>query len=113
MGRLSIRFSVFFCVYVCVAASVVSRTARAFQMGTVMYGISGRIYDEQGQQTVRGVEVTLREPSGAMRAQIQSDDNGRFDFGNVTRGNYEIVTSASGYDLYRASVNVGGGGTRG
>ena len=113
MGRLSIRISVFYCVYVCISACVVTRTAFALQMGTEMYGISGRVYDEQSQLTVRGVEVTLREPSGAMRAQIQSDDNGRFDFGNVNRGNYEIVASASGYELYSVSVSVGGGATRG
>ncbi|MGH9744770.1 MAG: carboxypeptidase regulatory-like domain-containing protein [Candidatus Acidiferrales bacterium] len=82
-------------------------------MGTELYGISGRVYDEQSQQSMRGVELTLREPGGVMRAQIQTDDFGRFDFGSVSRGAYEIVARATGYDLFSTQVNVGGGATRG
>jgi tetratricopeptide (TPR) repeat protein len=113
MGRLSVRFRVCFCACVCLTVLVFPRCVSGLQMGIDVYGISGRVYDAQTEQSVRGVELTLREPGGAIRAQIQTGGSGHFEFGNVSRGDYEIVARATGYDLFSMSLTVGGGATRG
>ncbi|MGA8143827.1 MAG: carboxypeptidase regulatory-like domain-containing protein [Candidatus Acidiferrales bacterium] len=82
-------------------------------MGSDQYSISGRVFDEQTQQSASHVEVTLREPGGVMRAQVITNESGRFDFGSVSRGSYEIAASATGYEPSSTSVSVGGGATRG
>jgi tetratricopeptide (TPR) repeat protein len=113
MQWLSNRFFVPFCWCVCLAALTVPRCASGFQFGKEMFGISGRAYDEQTQQTLTRVEVTLRGASGVMQAQMVTNESGRFDFSGPARGNYQLEARMNGYEPYSSAINVGGGETRG
>ncbi len=84
-----------------------------FQFGKVLSGISGRAYDEQTQQVLSRVEVTLRGASGVMQAQMVTNTSGRFDFDNLARGSYELEARMTGYEPYNTAVSVGGGENRG
>ena len=113
MHWLSNRFFVSFCWCVCVVTFAVPRYTSAFQFGKEMFGISGRAYDEQTQQILSRVEVTLRGASGVMQAQVVTNESGRFDFSGLARGNYQLEARMSGYEPYSSAISVGGGETRG
>jgi len=113
MGRLSVRFCICCCLCLCLVRLAVPSSAGAFQFGTDLYGISGRVCDEQTQQAISRVEVTLREPGGVMREQVVTNESGRFDFGSINHGSYEITASAAGYESASTSVAVGRGSARG
>jgi tetratricopeptide (TPR) repeat protein len=113
MRWLSNRFFVPFCWCVCLAAFPVPRCASGFQFGKEMFGISGRAYDEQSQQVLSHVEVTLRGASGVMQAQVLTNESGRFDFSSLARGNYQLEARMNGYEPYSSAISVGGGETRG
>ena len=113
MHRLSNRFFVLFCWCVCILPFAVPRCARGFQFGKELSGISGRAYDEQTQQILSRVEVTLRGAGGMMQAQVVTNESGRFNFGNLARGDYQIEARMNGYQPYSAAVNVGGGESQG
>ena len=113
MQWLSNRFFVPFCWCVCLATFAAPRCASAFQFGKEMFGVSGRAYDEQTQQILSGVEVTLRGASGVMQAQVVTNESGRFDFSGLARGNYQIEARMNGYEPYSSAISVGGGETRG
>jgi tetratricopeptide (TPR) repeat protein len=113
MQWLSNRFFVPFCWCVCLAALTVPRGADGFQFGKEMFGVSGRAYDEQTQQILPRVEVTLRGASGVMQAQVVTNESGRFDFSGLARGNYQLEARMNGYEPYSSAINVGGGETRG
>lgn len=78
-----------------------------------MFGVSGRAYDEQTQQILSRVEVTLRGASGVMQAQVVTNESGRFDFSGLARGNYRLEARMNGYEPYSSAISVGGGETRG
>jgi tetratricopeptide (TPR) repeat protein len=113
MHWLSNRFFVPFCWCVCVVIFAVPRCASGFQFGKELSGIFGRAYDEQTQQILSRVEVTLRGSGGMMQAQVVTNESGRFDFGNLVRGDYQIEARMNGYQPYSAAVNVGGGESQG
>jgi tetratricopeptide (TPR) repeat protein len=113
MHRLSNRFFVLFWWCVCILPLAIPRYASGFQFGKELSGISGRAYDEQTQQILSRVEVTLRGVGGMMQAQVVTNESGRFDFGNLARGDYQIEARMSGYQPYSAPVNVGGGESQG
>ena len=113
MGRLSIRIPVCFCLCACITALAVPRSARALQTRSDLYGISGRVWDEQTQKPASHASLTLRGAGGVLLSQMTTDDSGRFDFGNVSRGNYELSATATGYEPYSTAVSVGAGATRG
>ena len=113
MQWLSNRFIVSFCWCVCIVTLAVPRCASGFQFGKELFGISGRAYDEQTQQILSRVEVTLRGASGVMQAQMVTNESGRFDFSNLARGNYQIEARMTGYEPYSTAVSVGAGENRG
>jgi tetratricopeptide (TPR) repeat protein len=113
MHRLSNRFFVSFCSCVCILTFAVPRCASGFQFGKELSGISGRAYDEQTQQILSRVEVTLRNAGGMMQSQVVTNDSGRFEFGNLARGDYQIEARMDGYQPYSTAVNVGGGESQG
>jgi tetratricopeptide (TPR) repeat protein len=113
MHWLSNRFFVSFCWCVCILPFAAPRYASGFQFGKELSGISGRAYDEETQQILSRVEVTLRGAGGIMQAQVVTNESGRFDFANLARGNYQIEAKMSGYELFSTAVNVGGGGGQG
>jgi len=113
MHWLSNRFFVSFCWCVCTLTFAVPPCASGFQFGKEMSGISGRAYDEQTHQILSRVEVTLRGASGVMQSQVVTNESGRFDFGNVARGSYEIEARVSGYERYTTTISVGGGESQG
>ncbi|HEY2108922.1 MAG TPA: carboxypeptidase regulatory-like domain-containing protein [Candidatus Acidoferrales bacterium] len=113
MQWLSNRFFVPFCWCVCLATLAAPRCAGGFQFGKETFGISGRAYDEQTQQVLSRVEVTLRGASGVMQAQVVTNESGRFDFSALARGNYQIEARVNGYEPYSTAITVGGGETRG
>ena len=113
MQWLSNRFFVPFCSCVCILPFAVPRHASGFQFGKELSGISGRAYDEQTQQILSRVEVTLRGASGVMQAQMVTNESGRFDFDNLARGSYEIEARMTGYEPYNTAVSVGRGENRG
>jgi Carboxypeptidase regulatory-like domain/Tetratricopeptide repeat len=96
------------CAYILTFA--VPRCASGFQFGKELHRISGRAYDEQTQQVLSRVEVTLRGPSGVMQAQMVTNESGRFEFDNLARGSYEIEARVTGYEPYNTAVSVGGEG---
>ena len=102
-----------FCWCVCILPFAVPRYASGFQFGKELSGISGRAYDEQTQQILSRVEVTLRGAGGMMQAQVVTNESGRFNFGNLARGDYQIEARMNGYQPYSAAVNVGGGESQG
>ena len=113
MHWLSNRFfvSLFWCVWILTFA--VPRCASGFQFGKELSGVSGRAYDEQTHQILNRVEITLRGASGVMESQVVTNESGRFDFGNVARGNYQIEARVNGYERYSTAISVGGGESRG
>jgi tetratricopeptide (TPR) repeat protein len=113
MQWLSNRFFVPFCWCVCILAFAVPRYACGLQFGKELSGISGRAYDEQTQQILSRVEVTLRGAGGIMQAQVVTNESGRFDFSNLARGDYQIEARMNGYQPYSTAVNVGGGESQG
>jgi hypothetical protein len=113
MHRLSNRFYVLFCWCICILPFAVPHCARGFQFGKELSGIPGRAYDEQTQQILSRVEVTLRGAGGMMQAQVVTNESGRFNFGNLARGDYQIEARMNGYQPYSAAVNVGGGESQG
>jgi tetratricopeptide (TPR) repeat protein len=110
---LNNRFFVPFCWCVCLATFAVPRYASAFQFGKEVFGISGRAYDEQTQQILTRVEVTLRGSSGVMQGQVVTNESGRFDFSSLARGDYQLEARMNGYEPYSSAITVGGGETRG
>ena len=48
-----------------------------------------------------------------MQAQVVTNESGRFNFGNLARGDYQIEARMNGYQPYSAAVNVGGGESQG
>lgn len=113
MRWLSNRFFVSFCWCVWILTFAVPRCASGFQFGKELSGISGRAYDEQTHQILSRVEVTLRNASGVMESQVVTNESGRFDFGNLARGDYQIDARISGYQPFSTAVNVGGGESQG
>src|ERR1700757_1686052 len=113
MHWLSNRFFVSFCWCVCTLIFAVPPRASGFQFGKEMSGISGRAYDEQTHQILNRVEITLRGASGVMESQVVTNESGRFDFGNVARGNYQIEARVNGYERYSTAISVGGGESQG
>ena len=113
MHRLSNRFYVLFCWCICILPFAVPRYASGFQFGKELSGISGRAYDEKTQQILSRVEVTLRGAGGMMQAQVVTNESGRFNFGNLARGDYQIEARMNGYQPYSAAVSVGGGESQG
>ena len=113
MRWLSNRFVIPFCWCACLAMLGVPRCASGFQFGKEMFSISGRAYDEQTQQILPRVEVTLRGSSGMMQAQIVTNESGRFDFTGLARGDYQLEARMNGYEPYRSAISAGGGETRG
>ena len=113
MVRLSSRLSACFRVCVCLSAVGVPLSATALQFGRERYDVSGRVCDDQTQQAVNHAEVMLREPGGTMVAQAVTTESGRFEFGQIGRGNYQIAVSAAGYQPLITEVNVGNGAARG
>jgi tetratricopeptide (TPR) repeat protein len=113
MHWISNRFFASFCWCVCLLTFAAPRYASGFQFGKELSGISGRAYDEQTQQILSRVEVTLRGSGGMMQAQVVTNESGRFDFGNLARGDYQIEARMNGYQPYSATVNVGGGESQG
>ena len=113
MQWLSNRFLVPFCWCVCLLMFAVPRCASGFQFGKEMFGISGRAYDEQTQQILSRVEVTLRGASGVMQAQVVTNESGRFDFSGLARGDYQLEARMNGYEPYSSAISVGGGETHG
>ncbi|HKD64376.1 MAG TPA: tetratricopeptide repeat protein [Candidatus Acidoferrales bacterium] len=113
MHRLSNRFFVLFCWSVSILPFSVPHCASGFQFGKELSGISGRVYDEQTQQILSRVEVTLRGARGMMQAQVVTNQSGRFEFGNFARGEYQIEARMGGYEPYSVAVHVGGGESQG
>jgi tetratricopeptide (TPR) repeat protein len=113
MHWLSNRFFVPFCWCLCILAFAVPRYACGFQFGKELSGISGKVYDEQTQQILSRVEVTLHGAGGMMQAQLVTNESGRFNFGNLSRGDYQIEARMNGYQPYSIAVNVGGGDSQG
>jgi hypothetical protein len=66
---------------------------------TTAFTISGRISGD----AVAGVTVTL---SGAASATTTTDPAGKYDFRNLTTGQYEVTPSLAGYVFFPASVQV-------
>ena len=48
-----------------------------------------------------------------MQAQVVTNESGRFEFGNLARGDYELEARANGYEPFRTAVNVGSGESQG
>ena len=48
-----------------------------------------------------------------MQAQMVTNESGRFDFGNIARGNYEIEAKVAGYEPNSTAIIVGRGESRG
>ena len=113
MQWLSNRFFVGFCWCVCIVPFAVPRYASGFQFGKELSGISGRAYDEQTQQILSRVEVTLRGASGVMQAQMVTNESGRFNFDNLAHGSYEIEARMTGYEPSNTAVSVGRGENQG
>jgi tetratricopeptide (TPR) repeat protein len=113
MQWLSNRFFVLLCLCVCIVPFAVPRYASGFQFGKELSGISGRAYDEQTQQILSRVEITVRSASGVIEGQVVTNESGRFDFGNLARGDYQIEARVAGYQPYSATVSVGRGENRG
>ena len=113
MQWLSNRLLISFCWYACILAFAVPRCAGAFQSGNSLLGISGRVYDEQDQHVLTHVEITLRSAGGVIQAQMVTNESGRFDFGNIARGNYAIDARLNGYEPNSTPVAVGEGEPRG
>jgi len=113
MRWISRRHFASFCSCLCIVTFAVRRCAGGFQFGNGILGISGRVCDEQTHKILAQVEVTLRTAGGAMQAQIVTNESGRFEFDNITRGTYGIEARMSGYQLYSTAISVGGGETRG
>jgi Flp pilus assembly protein TadD len=114
MGRLSTRFSCCVYLFVCLVCSVgVPRITRAFQVGARGFEINGTVFFRDSNQPAENVTVILRESAGAIRAQTVTDIGGRFTFGIVSRGSYEITVNASGYEPSITSVSAENGGGSG
>jgi tetratricopeptide (TPR) repeat protein len=113
MHWLSNRFFVSFGWCVCTLTFAVPPCASGLQFGKELSGISGRTYDEQTQQIVSRVEVTLRGASGVMQAQMVTNESGRFSFDNLARGSYEIEARMTGYEPSNTAVSVGRGENQG
>jgi hypothetical protein len=114
MGRLSTRFS--FCLYlfVCLLCSAaVPQSARAFQVGAGGFEVSGTVFFTESNRPAENVSVVLREAGGVQRGQVVTDTGGRFSFGIVNRGSYEVVINLTGYEPSSTAVSVENGGGRG
>jgi tetratricopeptide (TPR) repeat protein len=111
MGR-NTRFSIVFCWCISFIFFATPWPAPGFQFGRDSYSISGKVYDQEAQQILTRVEVTLRE-NGVMREHVVTNESGRFDFEDVGRGSYEIIVSAQGYLPYSTALSPGEGDTRG
>jgi Flp pilus assembly protein TadD len=114
MGRLSTRF--FFCLYlfVCLVCSVgVPRVARAFQVGAGGFEVTGTVFFTESNRPAENVSVVLRESGGVQRGHVVTDTGGRFSFGIVNRGSYDIVINLTGYEPSSTAVSVENGGGRG
>jgi tetratricopeptide (TPR) repeat protein len=109
MQWLSNCFFVSFCLCGWTIAFALPRCASGFQFGKGMFEITGRAYDEQTHQTLSRVAVTLRNATGVMEAQVWTNESGRFDFGGLERGSYEIEARVSGYEPYSTAINIGSG----
>ena len=114
MGRLSTRFllCVSSCVYLLCSAAI-PRRAQAFQAGTAGFEVSGTVYFKENDRPAENVTVVLREASGVQRSQVMTDVGGRFSFGNVNRGGYDVTATLAGYEPASTAVSVQNGGGRG
>src|SRR5271169_924993 len=114
MGRLSTRFS--FCLYVSVCLIcffAVPQSVQAFQVGAGGFEINGTVFFTEGNRPAENVSVTLREAGGVQRGQAVTDTGGRFSFGIVNRGSYDIVINLTGYEPSSTAVSAENGGGRG
>ncbi len=114
MGRLSTRFPMLLscCVYL-LSFTAVPRAAHAFQVGAVGFEVSGTVYFKENDRPAENVTVTLRETGGVQRAQAVTDIGGRFNFGNVNRGSYDVNATLTGYEPASTAVTVQNGSGRG
>jgi tetratricopeptide (TPR) repeat protein len=114
MGRLSTRCSVLFscCVYF-LSSVAVPRSGRACQVSAAGFEVSGAVYYKENDRPAENVTVTLRETGGVLRAQAVTDVGGRFNFGSLNRGSYDVTATLTGYEPASTAVTVQNGSGRG
>src|SRR5262249_20784710 len=74
--------------------------------------VEGSVSDPTGAKIV-AARILLRDASGRVVAETQTDAQGRFSFAKVAPGDYEIVVEAAGFlQSEKTPVTVKGGGTQ-
>src|SRR5262245_7830064 len=74
--------------------------------------VEGSVSDPTGAKIV-AARILLRDASGRVVAETQTDAQGRFSFAKVATGDYEIVVEAAGFlQSEKTPVTVKGGGTQ-
>jgi len=68
-----------------------------------MFGnISGLVLDADDSSPIAGASVTTSPPTNA----LVTDDSGKFEYSNITAGNYTITLSKNEYVKNTVSVQV-------
>jgi hypothetical protein len=79
----------------------------ALHAGARVHGIT---LDRMKNDGLPGARVRLRR--GKALRTTRADARGRFEFHNVSEGNYDVLIDADGYVPARTTVSVGSGGER-
>lgn len=66
-------------------------------------GIYGQVISKGTRQPIANATVSLQQDGNEI-ASVQTNDNGKFAFPNLSPGTYTLVVSADGY--WRAQVRV-------
>src|SRR5262245_6193364 len=71
----------------------------------------GSVKDDDGA-VVAGVSVSLLLPNQAVSRAAVTDAEGKFTFGKIAPGTYQLVVERKGFRSYRAAVQVTPGDTK-
>jgi Flp pilus assembly protein TadD len=69
-----------------------------------MYGLGGRVVNEETQETIAGAQVRLE--GSAMMLETVTDGTGRFLFFGLEPGTYTLVVQATGFEAARLPALV-------
>jgi hypothetical protein len=73
--------------------------------------LSGTITDRSGA-VVPNAKITAKSVPGGQATETQADASGRYQFSNLTPGEYQVSASAEGFSLETSSVTLAAGASQ-
>ncbi len=95
-----LRFAIVFFVLCSITIATLGQQPARLQRGR----ITGRVTDKQGD-SVKGAQVALN-PNDQTPRSTTTDDDGKFAFGSVPPGEYELRVAAAGFNTHSERVSL-------